>query len=84
MAWDNGYRKDNPVRGIRLKGPPRNRLSWPARISSSASPRRFRPSLQRYRLGHGDLQATTRYVKVLDGEDPKAAEVMPAMLGDVA
>ena len=22
MAWDNGYRKDNPVRGIRLKGVP--------------------------------------------------------------
>ena len=37
-----------------------------------------------YRLGHGDLQATTRYVKVLDEEDPKAAEVMSAMLGDVA
>jgi integrase len=37
-----------------------------------------------YRLGHGDLQATTRYVKVLDEEDPKAAEVISAMLGDVA
>ena len=37
-----------------------------------------------YRLGHGDLQATTRYVKILDEEDPKAAEVMSAMLGDVA
>jgi ubiquinone biosynthesis protein UbiJ len=34
--------------------------------------------------GNGDLQATTRYVKVLDEEDPKAAEVMSAMLGDVA
>jgi len=34
-----------------------------------------------YRLGHGDLQATTRYVKALDEEDPKAAEVMSAMLG---
>jgi hypothetical protein len=22
MAWDNGYRKDNPVRGIKLKGVP--------------------------------------------------------------
>jgi len=37
-----------------------------------------------YRLGHGDLQATTRYVKILDEEDPKAADVMSAMLGDVA
>jgi hypothetical protein len=34
-----------------------------------------------YRLGHGDLQATTRYVKVLDEEDPKAAEVMSAISG---
>lgn len=38
----------------------------------------------RYRLGHGDLQATTRYVKILDEEDPKAADVMSAILGDVA
>jgi len=37
-----------------------------------------------YRLGHGDLQATTRYVKILDEEDPKAADVMSAILGDVA
>ena len=37
-----------------------------------------------YRLGHGDLQATTRYVKILDEEDPKAADVISAMLGDVA
>src|SRR5579863_5508562 len=37
-----------------------------------------------YRLGHGDLQATTRYVKMLDEDDPKAAEVMLAILGDVA
>ena len=37
-----------------------------------------------YRLGHGDLQATTRYVKILDEEDPKAAEVISAILGDVA
>jgi integrase len=22
MAWDNGYRRDNPVRGIKLKGVP--------------------------------------------------------------
>jgi integrase len=29
-----------------------------------------------YRLGHGDLQATTRYVKILDEEDPKAADVI--------
>ncbi len=34
--------------------------------------------------GHGDLQATTRYVKILDEEDPKAADVMSAILGDVA
>jgi ubiquinone biosynthesis protein UbiJ len=38
----------------------------------------------RYRLGHGDLQATTRYVKVLGEEDPKAAEIMSATFGDVA
>jgi integrase len=37
-----------------------------------------------YRLGHGDLQATTRYVKILDEEDPTAADVMSAILGDVA
>jgi hypothetical protein len=37
-----------------------------------------------YRLGHGDLQATTRYVKILDEEDPKAAAVISAILGDVA
>jgi integrase len=37
-----------------------------------------------YRLDHGDLQATTRYVKILDEEDPKAADVIPAILGDVA
>jgi integrase len=37
-----------------------------------------------YRLGHGDLQATTRYVKILDEEDPKAADVISAILGDVA
>jgi hypothetical protein len=29
----------------------------------------------------GDLQATTRYIKVLDEEDSKAAEVLSAMLG---
>jgi ubiquinone biosynthesis protein UbiJ len=34
--------------------------------------------------GHGDLQATTRYVKILDEEDPKAADVMSAILGEVA
>lgn len=37
-----------------------------------------------YRLGHGDLQATTRYVEILDQEDPKAADVISAILGDVA
>ena len=37
-----------------------------------------------YRLGHGDLQATTRYVKILDAEDTKAADVMANLLGDVA
>lgn len=37
-----------------------------------------------YRLGHGDLQATTRYVKILDAEDTKAADVMADLLGDVA
>jgi site-specific recombinase XerD len=37
-----------------------------------------------YRLGHGDLQATTRYIKILDEEDPKAADVISAILGDVA
>ena len=37
-----------------------------------------------YRLGHGDLQATTRYVKILDEEDPKAADVISAILRDVA
>lgn len=37
-----------------------------------------------YRLGRGDLQATTRYVKILDEGDPKAAEVMSAILGEVA
>jgi len=37
-----------------------------------------------YRLGHGDLQATTRYVKILDEEDPKTADVISAIFGDVA
>ena len=37
-----------------------------------------------YRLGHRDLQATTRYVKILDEEDPKAADVMSALFGEVA
>ena len=37
-----------------------------------------------YRLGHGDLQATTRYVKILDEQDPRAADAMSAILGDVA
>jgi integrase len=37
-----------------------------------------------YRLGHGDLQATTRYVKILDAQDTKAADVMATILGDVA
>jgi hypothetical protein len=29
-------------------------------------------------------EATTRYVKILDQEDPKAADVISAILGDVA
>jgi ubiquinone biosynthesis protein UbiJ len=37
-----------------------------------------------YRLGHGDLQATTRYVKILYEVDPKAADVISAILGDVS
>ena len=35
-------------------------------------------------LGHGDLQATTRDVKILDEEDTKAADVMADLLGDAA
>jgi integrase len=34
--------------------------------------------------GHGDFQATTRYVKILDEEDTKAADVMANLLGDAA
>jgi site-specific recombinase XerD len=34
-----------------------------------------------HRLGHGDLKATTRYVKILDQEDPMAADVMSAIIG---
>ena len=37
-----------------------------------------------YRLGHGDLQATTRYVKILDQQDTMAADVMSGILGKVA
>jgi ubiquinone biosynthesis protein UbiJ len=37
-----------------------------------------------YRFGHGDLQATTRYVKILDKGDPKAADVISPILGGVA
>ena len=38
----------------------------------------------RYRLGHGDLTTTTRYVKILDEEDSTAADAIAAILGDVA
>jgi len=38
----------------------------------------------RYRLGHGDLITTTRYVKILDEEDSAAADAIAAILGDVA
>jgi hypothetical protein len=34
--------------------------------------------------GHGDLQATTRYVKILDEEDSKAADFMSAIFGEAA
>lgn len=38
----------------------------------------------RYRLGHGDLTTTTRYVKILDEEDSAAADAIAAILGNVA
>ena len=38
----------------------------------------------RYRLGHGDLTTTTRYVKILDEEDSTAADAIAAILGDMA
>ena len=38
----------------------------------------------RYRLGHGDLTTTTRYVKILDEEDSTAADAIATILGDVA
>lgn len=57
MAWDNGYRKDNPVRGIKLKAYPRNRSSWPRRISSSASTTRFRTSPRVCSPASGSLRA---------------------------
>jgi integrase len=38
----------------------------------------------RYRLGHGDLATTTRYVKVLDEEDSAAADVIASILGEGA
>jgi integrase len=38
----------------------------------------------RHRLGHGDLTTTTRYVKILDEEDPTAADVMSNLLGELA
>jgi hypothetical protein len=37
----------------------------------------------RYRLGHGDLTTTTRYVKILDEEDSTAADAIATILGDV-
>jgi len=36
------------------------------------------------RLGHGDLTTTTRYVKILDEEDPAAADVMDAIMETIA
>ena len=38
----------------------------------------------RYRLGHGDLTTTTRYVTILDEEDSTAADAIATILGDVA
>jgi hypothetical protein len=38
----------------------------------------------RHRLGHGDLTTTTRYVKILDEEESTAADVMSALLGELA
>jgi hypothetical protein len=38
----------------------------------------------RYRLGHGDLTATTRHVKILDEQDPTAADAIATIPGDVA
>jgi hypothetical protein len=38
----------------------------------------------RYRLGHGDLTTTTRYVKILDEKDSTAADAIAAILGDGA
>jgi integrase len=38
----------------------------------------------RYRLGHGDLMTTTRYVKILDEEDSTVADAIAIILGDVA
>jgi len=38
----------------------------------------------RFRLGHGDLTTTTRYVKILDEEDSTAADAIATILGDVA
>jgi site-specific recombinase XerD len=88
VAWDNGYRKDNPVRGIRLKGVPAKpteylgadvwRRIWNTAVDEAGLPFRYTPYQVRhthaswlidqgvdlarvqYRLGHGDLQATTR------------------------
>jgi hypothetical protein len=62
-----------------------NRVPGRGRVAADLE-RGHRRDLARvqYRLGHGDLQATTRYVKILDEEDPKAADVISAILGDVA
>ena len=57
MAWDNGYRKDNPVRGSSSRASPRNQSSWPRRISSSASTTRCRISPRRYSPVSGSPQA---------------------------
>ena len=43
-------------------------------------PFRYTPHQVRHRLGHGDLTTTTRYVKILDEEDPTAADVMSELL----
>ena len=52
MAWDHGYRRDNPVRGIRLKGVPTKSIVVVTRdqffassTCSRTSPRRYLPVL---------------------------------------
>jgi hypothetical protein len=53
MAWDHGYRSDNPVQGIRLKHP-RPSLSWSRpRVSSSACTKSCRVRQPRRSPGSG-------------------------------